>query len=132
METQNGDAATVLFMLALLTFAVVLVDDRWLRTAVAFVPAMLIVQRALSASRKGEEGPRIGAAERRNDVQVRSYIDELLKHFREFYSTCHLMANGLIQPEDAEKRAGRLEHDLNRLLADVTEAAREASSEPRS
>ncbi len=131
METQKGDAVTVLFMLALLTFAVVLVDDRWMRAAIAFVPALLIVQRALAASGSANEGPKIGAAERREDSEVRGYIDKLLKHFREFYSTCHLMANGLIEPEDAERRAGQLEHELNRLLAEVTDAARNASPTSR-
>ncbi len=127
METQQGDAVTILFMLALLTFAVVLVDDRWLRTAIAVVPALLIVQRALSASRNVDSGRRIGAADRHDGTEVRSYIEDLLKHFREFYSTCHLMATGLIEPEDAERRAGQLEKDLNRLLAEVTDSARKTS-----
>lgn len=131
METSKGDAVTVLLLLALLTFVVVLVDDRWMRAAIAFVPAMLIVQRALAPSGGGNEGPKTGAAERREDAEVRRYIDQLLKHFREFYSTCHLMANGLIEPENAERRAGQLEHELNRLLAEVTDAARDTTPSPR-
>ncbi len=111
-------------MLALLTFAIVLVDQRWLRTAIAFVPALLIVQRALTRSRHTEARQEGGSVERRLDGAARSYIDDLLGHFREFYSTCHLMANGLIEPEDAERRAGALEKELNQLLAKVMDEAK--------
>ncbi len=127
METEKGDVATIIFMMALLTFAIVIVDERWLRAAIAFVPAMLIVQRALAGARAGPAGgprTRAGTADRREDTEVRAYIEELLQHFREFYSTCHLMASGLIEPEDAERRSGQLEKELNQLLARVMEAAK--------
>jgi len=126
METKKGEVVTILFMMALLTFAVVLVDERWLRTAIAFVPAMLIVQRALGYS-EAAPAPRTGAADRREDMEVRTHIEQLLQHFREFYSTCHLMATGLIQPDEAEKRASELEMRLNRLLARITEEARKGA-----
>jgi hypothetical protein len=131
METQENDVVTILFMLALLTFAVVLVDERWLRTAIAFVPAMLIVQRALGAarSRKGAESDG-SASDRREDGDVRGHVEELLRHFREFYSTCHLMGTGLMAPDDAERRASDLEKELNRLLARIMDTAKKGAGVP--
>jgi hypothetical protein len=75
----------------------------------------------------GEE-PRIGAADRRDDGAVRGYIDDLLKHFREFYTTCHLMAGGQLEPEEAKDLAAGIERRLNALLAEITDAARERDS----
>lgn len=122
---QEGDKLTVILLVALIAFAVVIVDERWLRAAVAFVPALLLAQRAMSVPEAEEEdsGP-LETTERRTDADVREHIEELLKHFREFYTTCHLMATGALEPDAAKDMASGIERRLNLLLADVTGAAK--------
>ena len=124
METKSG-LGDIAVMVVLILFAVILVDERWIRTAIAFVPAMLLAQRAL-----GVRG-RVGAAsgpekpfERRLDNEARGYIEELLKHFREFYASVHLLRKGQLSPEEASGWAAQLERELNALLAEITESAR--------
>jgi hypothetical protein len=119
---KKGDTGTIVLLLCVLAFAVVIVEEWWLRTLVAFVPALLLAQRAMIGSSLEQE--KVGAAERRADVDTRSSIDELLKHIREFYSTCHLMGTGRMGPDEALEKAGQQEKDLNRLLAEVTDMAR--------
>ena len=126
MAEQN-DKTTVFFMLTVMAFAIVLVDDRWMRVGLGLLPALLLAERALRGSGVGEE-PRIGAADRGDDGAVRGYIDELLKHFREFYTTCHLMAGGQLEPEEAKDLAAGIERRLNTLLAEITETARQRDS----
>ena len=123
---ESGDKLTVVLLLALVAFAVVIVDERWLRAAVAVVPALLLAQRAMHASDPPEtHAPVVGAANRRADSDVRGHVDDLLKHFREFYTTCHLMATGSIEPDEAKSQAAGIERSLNKLLAEVTDAARD-------
>ena len=120
---QQDDVGSVVLLVCVLAFAVLIVDERWLRAAVAFVPALLLAQRSLSASEKEED--RVGAAaERRLDGGMRGSVDELLKHIRAFYLTCHLMSSGKISPDEAVERAAQQELELNRLLALVTDDAR--------
>lgn len=102
---QQNDKTTVFFMLTVMAFAIVLVDDRWVRVGLGLLPALLLAERALMGSGVGEE-PRIGAADRRDDGAVRGYIDDLLKHFREFYTTCHLMAGGQLEPGGGQGPGG--------------------------
>ena len=70
---------------------------------------------------------RLGAANRRVDHKAREYIETLLKHFRQFYTTCHLMAAGQLEPKEAKSRAAEIERELNTLLAEVTDVARKIS-----
>lgn len=121
---ESGDKVTVVLLLALIAFAVLIVDERWLRAAIALVPAMLIAQRAFQAPGGSLQEPPVGAADRRDDTEVRRHIDELLKHFREFYTTCHLMSTGSLAPDEAKDLAAGIERRLNTLLAQVTEQAR--------
>ena len=79
----------------------------------------------MQGSSVSEEGGVSGSPdERRTDEDVRGHVEELLKHFREFYSTCHLMASGAMEPDAAKDRAGGIERNLNKLLAELTGAAR--------
>ena len=127
---ESGDKLTVVLLLALVAFAVVIVDERWLRAAVAVVPALLLAQRAMRAPGTPEsQAPVVGAANRRSDSDVRGHVDELLKHFREFYTTCHLMAIGSIEPDEAKSQAAGIERSLNKLLAQVTDAAGDGKPE---
>lgn len=125
---EKGDTWNVMFLLALMAFAVILVEERWLRVAIALLPTMLLAQRALEGTPAAE--PMTGFAERRRDDEVRSYIDELLKHFREFYTNVHMLAKGELSPEEAAGWATQLERELNSLLAEVTDAARGDASPP--
>ena len=126
---ESGDKLTVVLLLALVAFAVVIVDERWLRAAVAVVPALLLAQRAVRAPGTPQsEAPTVGAANRRADSEVRGHVDELLKHFREFYTTCHLMAVGSIEPDEAKSQAAGIERSLNKLLAQVTDAGRDSTN----
>ena len=120
---EKNDSFAVIFMVVLLAFAVVLVDERWLRTAVAVLPALVLAQRALGMS-DGTKAAKVPEDERRRDEEIRTYIDRLLKHFREFYATCHLVGAHVLTTEAAEERANNLEKELNKLLAEITEAAR--------
>ena len=116
----GGDKLTVVLLVGLIAFAVVLVDERMLRTAIAFVPALLLAQRAMRASIVPEPSPlRVDDAPS-TDEEVSQHINDLLKELREFYSTCHLMVNERIAPEQAKERAGAIERKLNKILADVT------------
>ena len=129
MESQN-DKPTVFFMVAVMAFAIVLVDDRWVRVGLGLLPALLLAQRALQGSGLGGVSERrIGAAERgpserRGDDQVRGHIDDLLKHFREFYTACHLMSVGQREPAEAKDLVPGIERRLNTLLAQITETAK--------
>lgn len=123
---SKDERVSVLLMVALLAFAVVLVDDRVLRTAVSVLPALMLAQKALGVGQEPAPesvAPRTGD-ERRRDDEVRGHIEQLLKHFREFYTTCHLMSVNVLTIEAAEERANNIERDLNQLLARITETAR--------
>ena len=124
MEEQQ-DKVTVFLMVGVMAFAMVLVDDRWVRVGLGLLPALLLAQRALSGTGvRSRDAPRVGAADRRGNAAVQGYIEDLLKHFREFYTTCHLMAGGQLDPAEAKDLAAGIERRLNALLADVTDAAR--------
>ena len=120
---EEGDRLTVFLLVGLIAFAVLIVDERWLRAAIAFVPALLLAQRALRVPGVPEsEQPLVGTEGGSSDDDTRGHIEELLKLFREFYTTCHLMASGSLEPEAAQDMAGGIERSLNRLLAEVTGA----------
>lgn len=128
---EKSESFSVFLMVSLLAFAVVIVDERLLRTAVAILPALWLAQRALHAGTSGAEPePPIAQEERRTDTEVRAYVDRLLKHLREFYTTCHLMGTHVLSPDAAEERANTIEKELNRLLADITQATRTKATPP--
>ena len=122
---QKSDVASVVLLIFVLSFAVVIVDERWLRVAIAFVPAMLLAQQALRKS--DEQSPDEDPPDRRSDQLVRSAVDELLRHIREFYLTCHMMGTGKLSPDDAVEKAAQQELELNRLLARVTDGVKARS-----
>ena len=126
---KKPETGTVLFEVALLTVVVLLVDEWLIRGALAFIPAMLLAQRALdTGSRKASEGS-TSIYDRRRDEPVREHVTKLLEHFRQFYATCHLMGSGGITPEEALHRTHDLEKDLSRLLDEVTQEPPEVESQ---
>lgn len=124
---QKGDIGSVVILMFVLAFAVVVVDERWLRTLVAVVPALLLAQRAVSVP-VGTRDTRTIDSDRRMDDVTRSAIDDLLRHIREFYLTCHLIGSGKISADEAVEEASKKERELNRLLARVTDSARSTAS----
>jgi len=126
---KKPETGTIIFEVALLTVVVLLVDEWLIRGALAFIPAMLLAQRALQAGgTKASEGL-TGIFDRRTDEPVREHVTKLLEHFRQFYATCHLMGAGGITPEEALHRTHDLEKDLSRLLDEVTQEPREVESQ---
>ena len=79
---KKADVASIAILVFVLTFAVVIVDERWLRVAIAFVPALLLAQQGLRATQDVEEDTASGWANRRTDLEMRSSVDELLRHIR--------------------------------------------------
>jgi hypothetical protein len=123
-DMKKADVASIVLLILVLSFAVVIVDERWLRVAIAFVPALLLAQQGIRAADRGEEESASGWADRRTDPQMRDSVDELLRHIREFYLTCHMMGTGKLSPDDAVEKAAQQELQLNRLLARVTDGAK--------
>lgn len=123
-EMKKADVASIVLLIFVLSFAVVIVDERWLRVAIAFVPAMLLAQQGLRDANQAEEQPASGWADRRTDPAMRDSVEELLRHIREFYLTCHMMGTGKLSPDDAVEKAAQQELQLNRLLARVTDGAK--------
>lgn len=120
---DKNEKLSVFLMVVLLAFAVVLVDERWLRTGLAVLPALMLAQKALGVG-QAPAPPLPEGDDRRRDEEVRAHVEQLLKHFREFYTTCHLMSVNVLTIQAAEERANNLERDLNQLLARITETAR--------
>ena len=126
---DKNESLSVFLMVLLLAFAVVLVDERLLRTAVVVLPALMLAQKAMGGTKAEPPAP-AKAPDRRTDEEIRGYIDRLLKHFREFYTTCHLMGANVLTPEAAEERVAQLELELNKFLAEVTEVAKARAKPP--
>ena len=121
---MGGDKLTAFLLVGLIAFAVIIVDELFLRAAIALVPALLLAQRSMQTSTVPiASSLRPEGLDRRTDEEVRAHINDLLKELRDFYSACHLLANERIAPEEAKERAGAIERNLNRLLAEVTETA---------
>ncbi len=122
---KKADVASIVLLIFVLSFAVIIVDERWLRVAIAFVPALLLAQQGLRATNRAEdEEEASGWANRRTDLEMRGAVDELLRHIREFYLTCHMMGTGKLSPDDAVEKAAQQELQLNQLLARVTDGAK--------
>ena len=115
---DKPEIATILVQVALVITIVVLVADDWLiRGALAFIPAMLLAQRALgSAGNKVSDGLTGGP----RDLLIREPIQKLEAILREFQPICRLMGVGGITPEEALRRTNHLEKDLTRLLDEVS------------
>jgi hypothetical protein len=125
---QANDKPTILFMLAVMAFAIVLVDDRWVRVGLGLLPALLLAQRAMAGSGVGSDDDSGPGSERRNHDGVREQVAELLKLIREFYTTCHMVAVGQLEPSKAKAKAAVVERRLNQMMAEMLENAEDGSS----
>lgn len=115
---------TLVFVsLAVLAIAVVLVDDRWIRIGIVLVPAFLLARGALNTgvahlTAAAETAARRAKAEadRRSDLTVRKQIQDLLTLIRDFYTTCHMVAVGQLEPSKAKAKAQTVERQLNAMM----------------
>ena len=119
--TSEGDKTTVFFMLGVMAFAVILVDDRWVRAGLGLLPALLLAQRAVMGVGVGATGAERGTRERRTDTDLRDKIQDLLKLIRDFYTTCHMVTVGQLEPSKAKAKAQLVERHLNQMMADIME-----------
>ena len=71
-------------------------------------------------SNAGRPGPPQGQ-ERRTDPGVREQIQQLLVLIREFYTTCHMVAVGQLEPSKAKAKAQDVERKLNMMMARMLE-----------
>lgn len=127
--SDKPETGTVLFVVALLTIVVLLVDEWLMRAALAFIPAMLLAQRALNSSgAKPSEEPRSADD---HGTPVREHVSKLLEHFQKFYATCQQMASGEITPGEALTRTSDLEQDLSSLLEKVTKESPDMKVKPQ-
>ncbi len=117
------EIGTILFEVALLTVVVFLVDEWLIRGALAFIPAMLLAQRALDTTKASD-----GFEPVHGGQPVGESIDKLLSIFREFSAMCKLVGSGGITSEDAQERTQDLEKDLNRLLDEVKGVSQQAAA----
>ena len=122
---QSSDKPTVLFLLAVMAFAIILVDDRWMRVGLGLLPALLLAQRALAAPGGGASASVRPAAEieedRRRDPTLRQRVEDLLALIREFYTTCHMVAVGQLEASKAKVKAQEVEAKLNTMMAEMIE-----------
>ena len=126
---DKPETGTILFEVALLTVVVLLVDEWLIRGALAFIPAMLLAQRALDAG-----GSRASEGLTSTDEQegpVREHVAKLLEYFQKFYATCQLMVAGEITAGEALHRTNDLEEDLSSLLNKVTKESPEVRVKPQ-
>ena len=122
MQQQTNDRPTIFFMLAVMAFAIVLVDDRWVRVGLGLLPALLLAQRALMGAGVGLTADKTEGApseDRRSDTGVREQNQDLLALIREFYTTCHMVAVGQLEPSKAKAKAQVVEGKLNKMMASM-------------
>ena len=128
-EEKKPDNASVIILLVILALAVILVDETPVRVAISFVPALLLAQRAMEAGGGSRINPTLVGPERRADKTTRQNVDDLLAHVREFYLTVHLHGHGKMDQDQVLAQTSQLEKKLNRLLAEVSDAADAPSPE---
>lgn len=130
--------APVFATLIVLAVVVVLIDDPWLRSAVALIPLVVLARMALggagaaaaaTAAERSAQAARAAQvardaqaeADRRSDMTVRRQIQDLLDLIREFYTTCHMVAIGQLEPSKAKAKALVVETKLNEMTAQMLE-----------
>ena len=64
--------------------------------------------------------------ERRVDLETRERIAEVLELIRDFYTTCHMVAVGQLEPSKAKAKAQAIEVRLSEIMEDMIERAEEA------
>ena len=129
MSQQQSTSRTItIILVAAVAAAIVLVDDRWLRVGFALIPVLLLGHRALGGGTRGShaEDSARGGEERRTNTKLREQVQALLTLIREFYTTCHMVAVGQLEPSKAKGKARDVERRLNAMMAEMLEQIEEA------
>jgi len=122
VQQATNEKPIILLMLAAVAFAIVLVDDRWLRVGLGLLPAMVLAQRAFRGAGVAPvpaAAVEVPSQDRRSDAGVRKQIQELLALIRDFYTTCHMVAVGQLEPSKAKAKAQVVEGQLNDMMANM-------------
>ena len=75
-----------------------------------------------------DEGPE-SQPDRRSDETIRRQVRDLLELIREFYSTCHMVAVGQLEPSKAKSKAQVVEMKLQAMMADMLERVEAAAED---
>lgn len=59
--------------------------------------------------------------ERRSDFEVREHVRALLVLIRDFYTTCHMVSVGALEPSKAKAKAKSVEEQLSGMMAEMLE-----------
>ena len=121
---KTSDLVEISILLFVLALSVLVVDEPWLRVAVALFPALLLARRSFIVPRGEEKPVPSGPSDRRADGETRTAVDQLLWQVREFYLTCHLMGSGKMTSDEAVEKTAQMEKELNKILAMVTDGAK--------
>lgn len=67
--------------------------------------------------------------ERRRNHDLRAQVKALLALIREFYTTCHMVAVGQLEPSKAKAKAQTVERQLSEMMAKMVESLEGDSEE---
>ena len=131
MQQETNEKLAIFFILVVVTLAIVLVDDRWVRLGFGLPPSLLLARRALLGSGVAPAPAAAAKApseDRRSNAGVRKQIHELLALIRDFYTTCHMVAVGQLEPSKAKAKAQVVEGQLNDMMASMLETLEDGGS----
>jgi len=67
--------------------------------------------------------------ERRTNHDLRAQVMALLGLIREFYTTCHMVAVGQLEPSKAKAKAQTVERQLSEMMAEMVESLEQSEAE---
>ena len=67
--------------------------------------------------------------ERRTDFAVREHVKSLLTLIRDFYTTCHMVSVGQLEPSKAKAKAKSVEAQLNDMMSEILTRLEEMEGE---
>jgi hypothetical protein len=67
--------------------------------------------------------------ERRVDLEGRERVGELLDLIRDFYTTCHMVAVGQLEPSKAKAKAQAIEERLDKMMQEMIARAEEGQNQ---
>jgi hypothetical protein len=67
--------------------------------------------------------------ERRVDLEARERVGELLELIRDFYTTCHMVAVGQLEPSKAKAKAREVESRLDDMVKEMISRVEPRSKE---
>jgi len=120
--TRDSEKPFVLVVVAVVTLAVIFVDEPAARSGLTLLLVLFLAQIALSSSDPAFEGRSVRQEERRVDGAARHRVEEVLKPTREFYAVCHATGEGRMEAGTARARAHVPERRLNRIMAELMDA----------